>query len=103
MLRRLSPNDEAIFRTERRGLLTTAACTASMFSGIRTDNTRPLGYFSKPNQSLQSYEPTCVLRVQKELERGAESHSQLQIFPFLCATLYFVNVKTWPRMKADNR
>jgi hypothetical protein len=97
-------------------------------------------FFSKPNQSLQSYEPTCVLRVQKELDRGAESHSgaetlfvqlslchhfgnmrsrqphaplqlnvryystvwrfpplivhlqgcqhQLQIFPFLCATLY---------------
>jgi hypothetical protein len=31
-----------------------------MFSGIRTDNTRPLDFFfSKPNQSLQSYEPTC--------------------------------------------
>jgi hypothetical protein len=30
---------------------------------------------SKPNQSLQSYEPTCVLRVQKELDHGAESHS----------------------------
>jgi hypothetical protein len=26
--------------------------------------------------------------VQKELDRGAESHSQLQILPFLCATLY---------------
>jgi hypothetical protein len=26
--------------------------------------------------------------VQKELDRGAESHSQFQIFPFLCATLY---------------
>jgi hypothetical protein len=26
--------------------------------------------------------------VQKELDRGAESHSQLQMFPFLCATLY---------------
>jgi hypothetical protein len=30
---------------------------------------------SKPNQSLQSYEPTCVLRVSKELDRGAGSHS----------------------------
>jgi hypothetical protein len=30
---------------------------------------------SKPNQSLQSYEPTFVLCVQKELDRGAESHS----------------------------
>jgi hypothetical protein len=45
-------------------------------------------FFSKPNQSFESYEPTCVLRVQKELDRGAESHSQLQIFPFLCATQY---------------
>jgi hypothetical protein len=31
----------------------------------------------------------CPLRVQKEHDRGAESHSQLQIFPFLCATLYY--------------
>jgi hypothetical protein len=30
---------------------------------------------SKPNQSLQSYGPACVLRVQKELDCGAESHS----------------------------
>jgi hypothetical protein len=26
--------------------------------------------------------------MQKELDRGAESHSQLQILPFLCTTLY---------------
>jgi hypothetical protein len=32
-------------------------------------------FFSEPNQSLQSYEPTCVLRVQKELDRGAPKHS----------------------------
>jgi hypothetical protein len=51
MLRRPSLNDEAIFRTERRGLLTTAACTASVFSGIRTDNTRPLGFFFFQSQT----------------------------------------------------
>jgi hypothetical protein len=28
--------------------------------------------------------------VQKELDRGAESHSQLQIFPFLYTTQYMV-------------
>jgi hypothetical protein len=51
-----------------------------------------LFFFSKPNQSLQSSEPTCVLRVQKELDRGAESHIQLQIFPFLCANLVFAYI-----------
>jgi hypothetical protein len=57
--------------------------TLAMFSSIRVLSwARFVGivwytrlFFSKPNQSLQSYEPTCVLRVQKELDRGAESHS----------------------------
>jgi hypothetical protein len=45
---------------QRRGLLT----TASMFSRIRTDNTRPPGiFFSKLKQSLQSYEPMCRINL----------------------------------------
>jgi hypothetical protein len=55
-----------------------------MFSGIHTDNTRPLGFFFK-GEPVSSKLRT---HVQKELDCGAESHSQLQIFPFLCATLY---------------
>jgi hypothetical protein len=55
-----------------------------MFSGIRTDNTRPLGFFFK----AEPVSSKLRTHVQKELDRGAESHSQLQIFPFLCATLY---------------
>jgi hypothetical protein len=57
-----------------------------MFSGIRTDNTRPLGFFSFKAEPVSSKLRT---HVQKKLDRRAESHSQLQIFPFLCATLYF--------------
>jgi hypothetical protein len=51
-----------------------------MFSGIRTDNTCPLGpfFFFFKAEPVSSKLRT---HVQKELDRGAESHSQLQIFP----------------------
>jgi hypothetical protein len=48
-------------------------------------NTRPLGFFFFKAEPVSSKLRT---HVEKELDRGAESHSQLQIFPFLCATLY---------------
>jgi hypothetical protein len=59
-----------IFKEVRAYHPTTRHCTP--YSNFST--------FSKPNQSLQSYEPTCVLRVQKELDCGAESHSGAETF-----------------------